>query len=92
MATERTVGIRQLKAKLSEYVREVKKGATVVVTDHGRRVARLVPERESVDARLQMLRDAGTVTWSGRRLGKTKPDAATRGKRTVAELVVDNRE
>jgi len=88
---ERSVGIRELKSKLSECVREVKRGATIVVTEHGRRVARIVPEGDTVDERLKTLKNAGTVQWSGRRLGTTKPDVRPRGKRTVADIVVENR-
>jgi prevent-host-death family protein len=88
---ERAVGIRELKSKLSECVREVKKGATIVVTEHGRRVARLVPEADSVEERLETLKNAGTILWSGRRLSTAKPDVRARGKRTVADIVVESR-
>jgi len=88
---ERSVGIRELKSKLSECVREVKQGATIVVTDHGRRVARLVPEGNSFAERLEMLRKSSAVLWSGRRLAKAKPAARTRGKQTLADIVVGNR-
>lgn len=37
-----TVGIRELKAKLSEYVSRAASGEQIVVTDRGRPVARLV--------------------------------------------------
>ena len=37
------VGIRELKAKLSEHVQRANEGETIVVTDRGRPVARLVP-------------------------------------------------
>jgi prevent-host-death family protein len=37
------VGIRELKAKLSEYVSLAAEGTTVIVTDRGTPVARLVP-------------------------------------------------
>ena len=37
-----TVGIRELKAKLSEYVSRAANGEQIVVTDRGRPVARLV--------------------------------------------------
>lgn len=88
---ERSVGIRELKSKLSECVREVKKGSTIVVTEHGRRVARLIPEGDSLDERLETLKETGTVLWSGRRLGRAKPGVRLRGKRTVADIVVENR-
>ena len=91
-ATERRIGIRELKSKLSQCVREVKMGATIVVTEHGKRVARLVPEADSLEERINTLRNAGSVQWSGRRLGVVKPAVRVRGKRTVSDIVVENRE
>jgi len=87
----RSIGIRELKSKLSECVREVKRGGTVVVTEHGRPVARLVPESDSLDDRLETLKKAGAMLWSGRRLGRAMPGVRPRGKRTVADIVVENR-
>ena len=37
------VGIRELRASLSRYVDQVKAGEEIVVTEHGKPVARLVP-------------------------------------------------
>ena len=88
---EKRVGIRELKATLSECIREVKSGRTVVVTAHGEPVARMIPESTSVRERLEALRTAGSVAWSGRRLGRIKPVARARGNRTVADLVSENR-
>jgi len=39
---EKTVGIRQLKAQLSEYIREIKKGNTVLITVRGNAVGRMI--------------------------------------------------
>jgi len=89
---KRSVGIRELKSRLSECVRDVKSGATIVVTEHGRPVARLVPEASSLDERLEALRNAGAVSWSGRRLRRTKPDVHSRTRRTVADVLVENRD
>ena len=50
--TERRIGIRELKSKLSECVREVREGRTIVVTERGRAVARLV---EAVPRRARRL-------------------------------------
>ena len=41
----RTVGLKILKNKLSEYVRLAAAGETVVITDRGREVAEIVPHR-----------------------------------------------
>lgn len=37
------VGIRELRAHLSRYVEDVKTGEEIVVTEHGKPVARLLP-------------------------------------------------
>jgi prevent-host-death family protein len=89
---EKRIGIRELKSALSECIREVKAGRTLVVTEHGKPVARMIPEAASVSERLDALRKAGNVAWSGRRLRRIKPAARVRGNRTVADLVSENRE
>jgi prevent-host-death family protein len=89
---ERRIGIRELKSKLSECVRDVKDGQTIVVTERGHAVARLIPDATSVRERLAELRSAGGIQWRGRRLTRTKPVARLRGRRTVADLVSENRE
>ncbi len=46
----RTVGIRELKNSLSEYLRRVRSGESVLVTDRGEIVAELMPPgRDSSD-------------------------------------------
>ena len=45
----RTVGLKTLKNKLSEYVRLAAAGETVVITDRDRIVAELVPPRQIPD-------------------------------------------
>lgn len=93
MATqERRVGIRELKSTLSECVREVKSGRTIVVTEHGQPVARIIPEGISLHERVEALRRAGAIAWSGRRLRPAKPVGKVRGDKTVADLIVENRE
>ena len=45
-----TVGVRELRQNLSRYLDRVKAGEDLLVTEHGRVVARLVPAGESADA------------------------------------------
>lgn len=47
----KTVGLRELKNRLSEYVREVRAGEGVLVTDRGEVVAELVPPGQASDGR-----------------------------------------
>lgn len=90
---ERRIGIRELKAKLSECVREVRSGGTIVVTARGRPVARMIADASSLRERLDALTNAGVIVWSGRRLKPMKPLAPVRSRRrTVADLISENRE
>lgn len=89
---EKRVGIRQLRSTLSKCVREVKSGRTIIVTEHGQPVARIIPETISPRERVEALRQSGTIAWSGRRLRAANPVGKVRGDKTVADLVVENRE
>lgn len=88
---ERRVGIDELGSKLDVYVREVEAGATIVVTDQGRGVARIVPETESIEQRLALLNRTGALPWSGRRLGVAKPTVRLRDSGNVSDIIVENR-
>lgn len=55
------VGVRELKNSLSHFIDLVQMGNEVIVTEHGKPVARLGPVSEDV-SRLQKLIDAGIVT------------------------------
>ncbi len=87
----RYIGIRELKSRLSECVREVKAGYVVVVTEHGRPVARMVPETPAVAERLDALVQSGSLHWSGKRLKPRRPAGKVVGPRTVADLLSENR-
>ena len=89
---ERRIGIRELKSRLSECLREVKTGRAIVVTERGRAVARIIPDAMSLGDRLEALTSTGGILWSGHRLRPTRPLARLGGKRTVADLVSENRE
>ena len=90
--TEMTVGIRDLKAQLSSYLRQVKAGATLIITERGRPMGRIVPLSPSVEDRVQELVQAGLMAWSGQKLTPMAPVARTRGERMVADLLLEDRE
>jgi prevent-host-death family protein len=57
-----TFSVAKAKARLSELIRSAQKRQEVVITDHGRPVARLVayePAEESLDERFASLRERG---------------------------------
>lgn len=59
-AREPTVGVRELKDRLSAHLGRVKDGEEIVVTEHGRPIARLSPLGADRD-RMAKLVDAGIV-------------------------------
>lgn len=85
-------GIRELKTHLSAYLRRVKAGETIVITDRGTPIGRIVPVGTSLDERMEALGQAGLIAWSGKRLRELAPVARTKGERTVADLLLEDRE
>ncbi|HEU0155207.1 MAG TPA: type II toxin-antitoxin system prevent-host-death family antitoxin [Stellaceae bacterium] len=67
----RTVGLKVLKNKLSEYVRLAAAGETVVVTDRGRAVAEIGPPHQ--DLRLGEGRPLSAFELRGMREGWLTP-------------------
>jgi len=91
-AREESIGIRELKAHLSAYLRRVKDGQTLIITDRGKPIGRIVPEGVSLEERLRTLVDAGLVSWSGKKMGPREPVALNRGPGLISDLVVEDRD
>jgi prevent-host-death family protein len=90
--TQTTVGIRELKARLSIYMQQIKAGETLVITERGKPIGRIVPLRPSVEGRVQELARAGVAAWSGRRLVPLAPVARAQDRQTVADLLLEDRQ
>lgn len=85
------VGIREIKNRFSHYLRRVKQGETLVITERNTPVARLVPIQMQVPPELLSLVEAGLVCWKGGKpQGLTVPPAVKGGK-TLAEMVTEGR-
>lgn len=89
--TEMTVGVRELKARLSEYLHKVRTGETILITDRGQPVGRIVPAGQPLEARLDAMIEAGSLAWSGQKLEPLAPVAQVRGKNSVADLLIEER-
>jgi prevent-host-death family protein len=66
-----TVGIRELKNRLTQYLRETKKGEEIVVTERGHPIALIQPIRSAkrtagLEGRLAALAARGLVTLPAR--------------------------
>jgi prevent-host-death family protein len=86
-----TVGIRELKRNLSEYLRSVKAGEKVVITDRKKEIAVIVPFREAEDQGkiLQLVRE-GVADWSGEKLCGMSARIRSKGE-SVSKAVVEDR-
>ena len=90
---EKKVGVRELKTHLSGYLREIKKGATIVITDRGSEVGRIIPASGTAEDRMQRLIRSGFADWNGKTLKPGKPVAKLKaGAKTLAEIVSEDRD
>ena len=86
------VSIRELKSRLSHYLRLMRKGESVVITDRGVPIGRIVPMGQDLDQRLAAMCATGQAQWNGRKLPPRKPRAKLLRAGSVAQLVVEDRE
>lgn len=92
-----SVGVREFKNHMSEYLRRVKAGEVLEITERGKPVGRLLPaqppsEEQAIEAKIWELVARGKVKWSGRRLRPYKPEVKARPGASLAELIVRERD
>jgi prevent-host-death family protein len=92
----RTVGSRELKNRLGRYLGLVGKGETIIVTDRGKAVARLVPpppetdKAPTVDDVLKRLEAEGHLKLGTRPFKRFKP-IRLRGK-PLSQMILEDRD
>ena len=89
---EMRVGIRQLKSKLSEYLRRVKAGETITITERGKTIGQIVPIKATIEERLNALVATGQAEWNGKKLKPYQPKAVNKGSKSLSDLIVEDRE
>jgi len=85
------VGTRELKNKLSEYIRRVKKGQTVIVTERGNVVAQLMPPQQTVEERIWAMVDAGLADWNGKKPKPHTPKIVNKSGKQISDLILEDR-
>lgn len=83
------VGVRDLKNNLSRYLDRVQRGEEIIVTEHGRPVARLSAVDEPTD-RLAALVASGAVRPPKNRQ-RQRPARRIKAKGSVSDLVAEQR-
>lgn len=95
----KAVGVRDLKNRLSEYLRHVRLGESILVTDRGEVVAELLPPGQghgdpSVPAGPQSLAKRGLLTLgspTGQGLYPSLRRKQSERRRSVAQLIEEER-
>ncbi len=90
----KTVGLRELKNRLSKYVSLVRTGQVVVVTDRGQPVAELrppgeVPPGTKIDAAVTRLVNRGVLTLGGSNTPRVYPRLARLLRATTSAKLLD---
>ena len=91
------VSIRDMKNRLSKYLRLARGGKDVVITDRGRPVARLVPVGEEAATEADIIARIHALPWvrpgKGGKVKGSRKGMPLRGKGpTAAEIVLQDRE
>jgi prevent-host-death family protein len=92
----RTVGSRELKTRLGTYLRQVKEGATLIVTERGRPIAELRPVKvgHGLEEHLYQLAAEGLVRCEvreARGLPAFQPIPLTAAAPAVSAALVEDR-
>lgn len=86
-----TVGVRELKNRLSHYLELARKGESITVTARGREIAVIHPKVHSEEQELLMrLVREGKATWSGGKPTGASPPVQAKGRPT-SEIVLEDR-
>jgi len=87
-----TVGTRELKNRLSEYLRRVKAGETITITERGKPVGQIVPVQSDPANRLKKMVEAGLIDWNEQPVPPYRPKAVNRSNVLLSDVVGEDRE
>lgn len=88
MATD--IGVRDLKNQLSRYLKDVKQGRSITVTERGKAIAVLVPAGRPDIRAVQELVARGVGSWKGGKPKGIPRPVVIKGK-PVSEIVIEER-
>jgi prevent-host-death family protein len=84
-------GIREVKNRFSEYLRRVKQGEIIVITDRNAPVARLVPVEERVQPSVLTMVEEGMASWQGGKPRGVAVPPGVPGTASIGALVAEDR-
>jgi prevent-host-death family protein len=85
------VGVRELKNRLSHYLRAVKGGEKLAITERGKIIAYITPasKKSSYEEILSLVRE-GKAVWKGEKPAGSEHPAKISG-RPVSQIVIEGR-
>lgn len=86
------VGIRELKENLSKYIAKVKGGQSIVITEYGKPVGRIIPETKSLEEHINALVQAGVIAWNGKKLKDIEPPVTNHSNQLASDIITEMRE
>ncbi len=87
-----TVGVRELKAQLSKYLKDAQQGDVIEVTSRGDTIARILPGGTKRKTSSMDLVQEGIANWNGERVPAGMPKFGLKDGTLASDLVLENRE
>ncbi|MBN2072973.1 MAG: type II toxin-antitoxin system prevent-host-death family antitoxin [Actinobacteria bacterium] len=85
------VGIRELKNKLSDYIRKIDKGETIVITYHNKDIAMIEPIEPFGYKEIYSLIKEKTVSWEGSKPANINEPVKTKKAKMISDIISGDR-
>jgi prevent-host-death family protein len=89
---EQMIGIRDLKSRISQILRATKKGETVVITYHGKPLARIIPYEAIEEDEVTHLMEMESIDWNGQVIREINPVGYNKSDTEISDIVSNLRE
>ncbi len=89
--SETTVGTRDLKNNLSQYLRRVKAGETIIITERGKPIGQLGPTYKTLEERIWEMVRAGLAEWNGQHPKPYQPRIVNKTGQQISNLIMKDR-
>ncbi|MCX8062398.1 MAG: type II toxin-antitoxin system prevent-host-death family antitoxin [Anaerolineales bacterium] len=87
------VDTQQLKNRLTQYLDAVKSGQTVIITQRGKPVGRIIPLVDHQVDRLIQLVQMGMIEWNGKTIPPSyQPKIPNKSTHLLSDVIIEERE
>ncbi len=83
------VSAKELKNRLGRYLKRVKEGGSLVITERGKPIARIVPLNLDLESKLKLMEELGLLVPPEGELEPVEPLVTP--KRSVSEILIEDR-